>query len=63
MTAPENDGPIITFAYQDAQKKLEPLLEAANIKVTLGDNRMRVSPSVYNDMGDIERLLQVLPKA
>ena len=63
MTAPENDGPIITFAYRDAQKKLEPLLTAANIKVTLGDNRMRVSPSVYNDMGDIERLLQVLPKA
>ena len=26
MTAPETDGPIITFAYQDAQKKLEPLL-------------------------------------
>ena len=63
MTAPENDGPIITFAYRDAQKKLEPMLKAANIKVTLGDNRMRVSPSVYNDMGDIERLLQVLPKA
>lgn len=63
MTAPETEGPIITFAYQDAQKKLEPLLLAANIKVTLGDNRMRVSPSVYNDMGDIEKLLRVLPKA
>ncbi len=63
MTAPENDGPTITFAYRDAQKKLEPILKAANIKVTLGDNRMRVSPSVYNDMGDIERLLAVLPKA
>jgi selenocysteine lyase/cysteine desulfurase len=63
MTAPENDGPIITFAYKDAQKTLEPLLAAANIKITVGDNRIRVSPSVYNDMGDIERLLQVLPKA
>ncbi|MEO7054217.1 MAG: aminotransferase class V-fold PLP-dependent enzyme [Rhizomicrobium sp.] len=63
MTAPETEGPIITFAYQDAQKKLEPVLLAANIKVTLGDNRMRVSPSVYNDMGDIEKLLRALPKA
>lgn len=63
MTAPETEGPIITFAYRDAQKKLEPLLTAANIKVTLGDNRIRISPSVYNDMGDIERLLQVLPLA
>jgi selenocysteine lyase/cysteine desulfurase len=63
MTAPETEGPIITFAYLDAQKKLEPALKAANIKVTLGDNRIRISPSVYNDMGDIERLLQVLPQA
>ncbi len=63
MTPPETEGPIVTFAYQDAAKKLEPVLKAANIKVTLGDNRMRVSPSVYNDMGDIERLLQALPKA
>ena len=63
MTPPETQGPIITFAYRDAQKKLEPLLKAANIKVTLGSNRMRISPSVYNDMGDIEKLLRALPKA
>ena len=63
MTAPENTGPTITFAYRDAAKTLGPILEAANIKVTLGDNRMRVSPSVYNDMDDIEALLKALPKA
>ena len=63
MTAPETEGPIITFAYRDAQMKLDPVLKAANIKVTLGDNRIRISPSVYNDMSDIERLLQVLPLA
>ena len=63
MTAPENTGPTITFAYRDAAKTLGPVLEAANIKVTLGDNRMRVSPSVYNDMDDIETLLKALPKA
>ena len=63
MTAPENSGPTITFAYPDAAKTLGPVLEAANIKVTLGDNRMRVSPSVYNDMDDIEALLRTLPKA
>ena len=63
MTPQETQGPIVTFAYRDAQKKLEPVLKAANIKVTLGANRMRISPSVYNDMGDIERLLRALPKA
>ncbi len=63
MTPEETQGPIVTFAYRDAQRKLEPVLKAANIKVTLGANRMRVSPSVYNDMGDIEHLLSVLTKA
>jgi selenocysteine lyase/cysteine desulfurase len=63
MTPPETQGPIITFAYRDAQKTLEPLLKAANIKITVGSNRIRISPSVYNDMGDIEKLLRVLPKA
>ena len=63
MTAPETTGPIITFAYRDAARKLDPLLKAANIKVTLGDNRIRISPSVYNDMGDIDRLLRVLRQA
>jgi selenocysteine lyase/cysteine desulfurase len=63
MTPEETQGPIVTFAYRDAQRKLEPVLKAANIKVTLGANRIRVSPSVYNDMGDIEHLLSVLTKA
>jgi selenocysteine lyase/cysteine desulfurase len=63
MTPWQTQGPIVTFAYRDAQKKLEPILKAANIKVQLGDNRIRISPSVYNDMGDIDRLLRALPKA
>jgi selenocysteine lyase/cysteine desulfurase len=63
MTPKETQGPVVTFAYKDAAAKLEPMLKAANIKVTLGDNRIRISPSVYNDMGDIERLLQALAKA
>jgi selenocysteine lyase/cysteine desulfurase len=63
MTPWQTQGPIVTFAYRDAQKKLEPVLKAANIKVQLGDNRIRISPSVYNDMSDIDRLLQALPKA
>ena len=63
MTPKETQGPVVTFAYKDAAAKLEPVLKAANIKVTLGDNRIRISPSVYNDMGDIERLLQALAKA
>jgi selenocysteine lyase/cysteine desulfurase len=35
-------------------------LAAAGVQVRLASNWMRVSPSVYNDMADIERLLEAL---
>jgi selenocysteine lyase/cysteine desulfurase len=36
-------------------------LEKANVQVTrAGDSRIRVSPAVYNNMGDIDRLLSAL---
>src|SRR5215510_6677602 len=50
---------LITFIVKDRQPVLERL-QKANINVRLGANFMRVSPSVYNDMQDIEWLLQAL---
>src|ERR1700736_5371161 len=38
-------------------------LSEAGIYVTLTRNKIRVSPSVYNDMSDVERLLEVLCRA
>jgi selenocysteine lyase/cysteine desulfurase len=35
-------------------------LTTAKIKVQLYRNRVRISPSVYNDMADIEQLLRVV---
>ena len=36
-------------------------LERANIQVTTaGENRIRISPAIYNNMGDIEKLLAAL---
>lgn len=60
MTRSESTSPIVSFAYQDAAKKLRPRLDAAGINVQLYQHHMRVSPSFYNDMGDIERLLEAL---
>lgn len=51
----------VTFARagvgaSDIPKKLE----AAKVNVRVANNWLRVSPSVYNDMRDIERLLEAL---
>jgi len=60
LTPADRDSPTVAFAYQDAAAKLGPALTAARVKITVQPNRIRISPSVYNDMSDVERLLQAL---
>jgi len=52
-------GPIVAFQLNDPAA-VEARLKKANIDVTISDHRMRVSPSVYNDQEDIDRLLRAL---
>jgi selenocysteine lyase/cysteine desulfurase len=61
VTPPESTSSIITFARKglgagDVPKKLA----RAKVDVRIADNWMRVSPSIYNDMDDIDRLLTAL---
>jgi len=60
MTRADSTAPIVSFAYQDAARKLRPRLDAAGINIQLYQHRVRISPSFYNDMGDIDRLLAAL---
>ncbi len=53
-------GPIASFAYPNALNDLSDALKEAKITITLGDDRIRISPSIYNDLGDITLLLDVL---
>jgi selenocysteine lyase/cysteine desulfurase len=55
--------PLVAFALKDARRKLGPLLEKADVRMTVSGNRFRVSLSVFNDMNDVDRLLAALPKA
>lgn len=59
LTPPGTTGPIVSFAMKDAARVRERLAKA---KITIGDsvNRLRVSPSVFNDQGDVDRLLAAL---
>jgi selenocysteine lyase/cysteine desulfurase len=50
---------LITFVVKDRRPVLDRLLEA-NINVRLGEHFIRLSPSVYNDLKDIDRLLEAL---
>jgi selenocysteine lyase/cysteine desulfurase len=35
-------------------------LDRAKVKISLSHNRFRLAPSVFNDMADIDRLVQAL---
>ena len=57
---PESRAPIVTCTLEDARGRLAAKLDAAKIRITLGKNRLRVTPSVFNDRADIEHLLNTL---
>ena len=59
MTAPGSTSPIATFAKQNAGT-LAAKLKRANIDIALYNHRIRISPSVYNDQSDIDKLLEAL---
>lgn len=60
-TPPESRAPILTCVLEDAAGKLRARLAVANVQIMVSRNRFRVTPSVFNDMEDIERLLAALP--
>ena len=61
MTPPESTAGNVTFARTGLlESDIPRRLAAAQVQVRLASNWMRVSPSVYNDMSDIERLLEAL---
>ena len=59
LTPPESRSALITFAVKD-RDQTQKRLTAAGINARLAAHYIRLSPSVFNDMNDIERLLQAL---
>lgn len=61
--SPQPDrSPIITFIAQHPSR-LQERLSSARIVVSLSGNRIRVSPAVFNNSADIDRLAEVLNQA
>jgi len=59
ITPEDSHGPIASFLVADTGKTAAAL-KKANIDVSLSPGRMRISPSIYNDKKDIDRLLAAL---
>jgi selenocysteine lyase/cysteine desulfurase len=62
LTPLDSKTSMVAFAMKDARAKLSDILKAANVRITLSQHRFRVSVAAFNDMNDIDRLLDVLPK-
>lgn len=52
-------SPIITFAMKDGRAAAEKL-KRASVSARVADTWIRLSPSVYNDAADVDRLLEAL---
>lgn len=59
LTPPGSTSPIITFATKDGTV-IEKRLAAAKVAARVSKYWVRFSPSVYNDMNDVERALAAL---
>lgn len=60
VTPPEQSSPMAVFRVPGDAEALEKRLKARGVSVSFSANLMRIAPSVYNDMDDIEALLDVL---
>ncbi len=59
QTPDDSTSPIVTFAHDD-KRAIAQKLERARVNVRVAPYWIRISPSVYNDMQDVERLLDAL---
>lgn len=59
ITPTESRASIVAFRVTEMEKTAAAL-KRAHVDVDLGEGRMRVSPSVYNTMEDVERLIEAL---
>lgn len=63
ITPPGTTAPLLTALLPDAKTRLAAPLAKAGVRLSLHDHHLRISPSVFNDGRDVERLLNALPRA
>ena len=58
LTPPESTSALIGFVVKDASVRQRP--QKAGVNAIVSDRYLRVSPSIFNDLQDVEKLLQAL---
>jgi selenocysteine lyase/cysteine desulfurase len=59
QTPLDSTSPIVTFAHKDAET-INKKLQSARLGVRVAPYYMRIAPSIYNDLHDVDRLLEAL---
>ena len=59
LTPPESTSALVSFAVKD-YKSVQQRLEKASVNARVSQRYIRVSPSVFNDMKDVDKLLEAL---
>jgi selenocysteine lyase/cysteine desulfurase len=60
LTPEGSQSPIMAFADKDAERRFAEPLRQAKIRIGVHEHRIRVSPSVYNTLDEIDHLVSVL---
>ena len=60
ITPPETPSALVSFTMAGAEQRFGERLKAAKVSVSLYGDRIRIAPSIFNDMRDIETLLGAL---
>lgn len=63
LTPSESRAPIVACVLADARAKLTKPMAAAGVKLTLSQNRFRVTSSVQTTHRDLDRFFMALPKS
>ena len=63
LTPSGHQGPSLVFAGKGMGPRYRDALKQARIYTTLGQNQIRVAPSVHNDVEDIDRLLAIVTRS
>jgi len=60
ITPPDSRSALVSFTLRGAEQRFADRLQRAKVTVSLRGDRMRISPSIFNDTHDIEVLLNAL---